>query len=61
MPPGIPVATVSVGPWGARNAAILAVQILATADSALKRKLGQHRKRMAAGVEKAAAESYRRG
>jgi phosphoribosylaminoimidazole carboxylase PurE protein len=61
MPPGIPVATVSVGPWGARNAAILAVQILATADSALKRRLGQHRKKMAAGVEKAAAEFYRTG
>ncbi len=29
MPPGIPVATMSVGPWGARNAAIFAARILA--------------------------------
>lgn len=28
MPPGIPVATVAVGAWGARNAAFLAAQIL---------------------------------
>ena len=28
MPPGIPVACVAVGPWGARNAAFLAAQIL---------------------------------
>ena len=28
MPPGIPVACVAVGSWGARNAAYLAVQIL---------------------------------
>ena len=28
MPPGIPVACVAVGSWGARNAAFLAVQIL---------------------------------
>jgi 5-(carboxyamino)imidazole ribonucleotide mutase len=29
MPPGVPVACVSVGPWGARNAAYLAASILA--------------------------------
>jgi 5-(carboxyamino)imidazole ribonucleotide mutase len=34
MPPGVPVATVGVD--AAKNAAILAVQILATADAALK-------------------------
>lgn len=37
MPPGIPVAAVAVG--GGRNAAILAVQILAVADATLRRKL----------------------
>ena len=37
MPPGIPVATVSIGKPGARNAAILAVQIMATGDDALGR------------------------
>jgi phosphoribosylaminoimidazole carboxylase PurE protein len=56
MPPGIPVATVSVGPWGARNAGILAAQILATADPALRERLAEHRRRMAQDVEKAAAQ-----
>lgn len=37
MPPGIPVATVGIN--GAQNAAILAVQIMATADVALQTKL----------------------
>jgi 5-(carboxyamino)imidazole ribonucleotide mutase len=37
MPAGIPVATVSIG--GARNAGLLAVRILATADEALLNKL----------------------
>jgi phosphoribosylaminoimidazole carboxylase PurE protein len=39
MPPGIPVATVAVGPWGARNAAYLAVAVLALGDAGLRRKL----------------------
>jgi phosphoribosylaminoimidazole carboxylase PurE protein len=45
MPPGVPVATVAIGKAGARNAAILAVQILALADAALRDKLLQFRKR----------------
>ena len=36
MPPGMPVATVTVGKAGAKNAALLAVQILAVADSRLR-------------------------
>jgi len=44
MPPGIPVATVAIGKAGAKNAAILAVQILALKDSALSKKLIEHRK-----------------
>ncbi|HNS22136.1 MAG TPA: 5-(carboxyamino)imidazole ribonucleotide mutase [Sedimentisphaerales bacterium] len=39
MPPGVPVATVAIGKAGARNAAILAIQILAIADPALREKL----------------------
>ena len=35
MPPGIPVATVSVGDAGAKNAALLAIQILARHDQRL--------------------------
>lgn len=41
MPPGVPVATVAIGKAGARNAAILAVQILALSDPALRDKLVQ--------------------
>src|SRR3954470_21604309 len=32
MPPGIPVATVSIGKWGATNAGILAAQMIALGD-----------------------------
>ena len=39
MPPGIPVATTALGKPGARNAGILAVQMLALADSELQEKL----------------------
>jgi 5-(carboxyamino)imidazole ribonucleotide mutase len=41
MPPGIPVATVAVG--GGKNAALLAVEIRATADPALRGKLAAYR------------------
>lgn len=43
MPPGVPVATMGVGKAGAKNAAILAVQILALEDSRLQEKLAQFR------------------
>ena len=39
MPPGVPVATVAVGKSGAKNSAILAIQILATSNDELQRKL----------------------
>lgn len=45
MPPGVPVATVAIGKAGARNAAVLAVQILALADAALREKLHQFKKK----------------
>jgi 5-(carboxyamino)imidazole ribonucleotide mutase len=44
MPPGIPVAAVATG--GGRNAAILAVQILATSDAGLRRKLTSFRRKL---------------
>lgn len=50
MPGGVPVATVAIGRAGARNAALLAVQILALSDVRLKAKLADHRARMAAEV-----------
>ena len=39
MPPGVPVGTLGVGAWGARNAAHLAVRILALSDPSLMRRL----------------------
>jgi len=45
MPPGVPVATMSVGKAGAKNAAILAVQILALADAGLSEKLAEFKKK----------------
>ena len=50
MPPGIPVATVGVGPMGAANAGHLAVAILAQRDAALRQKLVSKRKEMTEGV-----------
>jgi phosphoribosylaminoimidazole carboxylase PurE protein len=43
MPPGVPVATVAIGKAGAKNAAILAVQILSLADESLAAKLDDFR------------------
>jgi len=56
MPPGVPVATVSMGKAGARNAAILAVQIMARKDAGLAKKLLAHRKKMLKEVEDKAAK-----
>ncbi len=56
MPPGVPVATVAIGKAGARNAGILAAQILATSDEAIRGKLAEYRRRQAQKVvEKAEA------
>lgn len=46
MPPGIPVATVSIGEWGGRNAALLAISILALSNPELDQKLVEYRERM---------------
>lgn len=56
MPPGVPVATVSIGKPGATNAAVLAAQILAVRDEALAERVRAYRQKLAEGVEKAAAE-----
>lgn len=52
MPPGIPVATVAID--GAKNAGILAVEILATADDGLVNKLMDYKKKMADAVNEKA-------
>ena len=48
MPPGVPVATVGID--GAKNAAVLAVQILAVSDDELAEKLAAEKQKMADGV-----------
>lgn len=53
MPGGIPVATVTIGKAGSKNAALLAVQILSLTDTGLRKKLGAFREEMAREVEQA--------
>ncbi len=55
MPPGVPVATVSIGKPGATNAGVLAAQILGVADAEVGRKLAGYKKTLADKVEAAAA------
>jgi phosphoribosylaminoimidazole carboxylase PurE protein len=50
MPPGVPVGTLGVGTWGARNAAFLALRILAVSDVALARRLEAHAAALARAV-----------
>lgn len=47
MPPGVPVGTLGVGAWGARNAAHLALRVLALGDGALAKRLEDHAAAMA--------------
>jgi len=56
MPPGVPVATVSIGKAGATNAAVLAAQILALGDPSLAGRLLDYKKRLADKVDQAARE-----
>src|SRR3954471_18235780 len=56
MPPGVPVATVSIGKPGATNAAVLAAQILGVGDQAMAKKLVEYKKKLADKVEAAAAK-----
>lgn len=58
MPSGVPVATVACGSAGPVNAALLAVQILGTADPALREKFRAHKAELAAKVEKANAKIH---
>jgi phosphoribosylaminoimidazole carboxylase PurE protein len=54
MPGGVPVATVAIGKAGARNAGILAVQILAGKRPGLKKALLRYKGRLAAKVDEQA-------
>ena len=52
MPTGIPVATVGID--NAKNAGLLAIQVLATSDKSLEDKLIEYKKKLASGVEEKA-------
>ncbi len=54
MPPGIPVATVAIGAGGAKNAAILAAQILALKHMSILESLRKYRETMASEAAKKA-------
>ncbi|MCJ7772278.1 MAG: phosphoribosylamine--glycine ligase [Desulfobacterales bacterium] len=54
MPPGIPVATMAIGKSGARNAGVLAAQILAVSNPELEGRLNTFKKKMADEVDKKA-------
>src|SRR5688500_6022775 len=56
MPPGVPVATVSIGKPGATNAGVLAAQILGVGDQAIADRLTKYKETLAEKVEKAAAK-----
>jgi len=51
MPAGIPVATVAIGKAGAKNAAILAAEILGLGDAAMRKKLKAHKEKLAKSVK----------
>jgi len=49
MPPGAPVATVAIGSWGARNAALLAAEILALKHEDIRAAYLDYRRELASG------------
>lgn len=49
MPPGTPVATVAIGSWGARNAALLAAEILSIKHDDVLRAYENYRRELASG------------
>ena len=53
MPPGMPVATVAIGSGGAKNAGILAAQILALSDPQISARLWEQRRETAQKIQQA--------
>ena len=49
MPPGVPVATVAVGSWGARNSALLAAEILSLGHDDVRSAYEDYRRELASG------------
>ena len=58
MPPGVPVATVSIGKPGATNAGVLAAQIMGVGDKSIAQKLVDYKKKLADKVDAAAAKLH---
>jgi len=56
MPSGVPVATMAIGKTGAKNAAILAIQILSLKYPELKKRLNRFKKRLAIETSKKAKQ-----
>lgn len=56
MPAGVPVATMALGSAGAKNAAILAAQILALQDKRIRELLKAYKQELAQKVEKASLQ-----
>ena len=56
MPGGVPVGTLAVGPAGAKNAGLLAAQILALADPDLAQRVAAYRAAQTAAVAETVAE-----
>ncbi len=52
MPPGIPVACMSIGKSGAKNAAIFALEVLALSDRKISAKLFNYKKEMCLKIKK---------
>jgi phosphoribosylamine---glycine ligase len=61
MPPGVPVATVSIGKPGATNAGVLAAQIIALADPTVATRLQAYKKQLEEKVEAAAKRLAEQG
>lgn len=57
MPSGVPVATVAIGKAGAKNAAILAAEILGLKDQKLQKRLKSYREKLTEDIEKIDAAS----
>ncbi|MEX1254495.1 MAG: 5-(carboxyamino)imidazole ribonucleotide mutase [Dehalococcoidia bacterium] len=49
LPPGVPVATVAIGSWGARNSALLAAEILALKHEDVRKAYEDYRRELASG------------
>ncbi len=57
MPPGVPVGTLAVGEAGARNAGLLAAQILALSDPGLAERVAEFRRRQTESVPESVVDA----